>query len=59
MKFMSFTRLLARANKLRPSLDDAQLVGDYHPIEDLHDLQIILQLYQRLAEAYRETEDFE
>ena len=36
-----------------------QLVGDYHPIEDLRDLQIILQLYQRLAEAYRETEDFE
>ena len=36
-----------------------QLVGDYHPIEDLRDLQIMLQLYQRLAEAYREAEDFE
>ena len=28
-------------------------------VEDFHDLQIMLQSYQRLAEAYREAEDFE
>ena len=28
-------------------------------VEDFHDLQIMLQSYQRLVEAYREAEDFE